>query len=109
MGQPVPHHPRSFLPVRLRIPVVYIIISPHPSIVTISTFQTNRGPTGTTRMTPPNTVMAFGECLRSYPYKMLRLDFSGPLVIYDPHDPLGHMYDVDDGMFKLRAFRDLVS
>lgn len=21
----------------------------------------------------------------------------GPLVIYDPHDPLTHMHDVDDG------------
>ena len=23
----------------------------------------------------------------------------GPLVIYDPYDPLAHLYDVDDGEF----------
>ena len=25
----------------------------------------------------------------------------GPLVVYDPHDPLKHLYDVDDGMLSL--------
>ena len=23
----------------------------------------------------------------------------GPLVIYDPHDPFAHLYDVDDGKY----------
>ena len=27
----------------------------------------------------------------------------GPLVIYDPHDPQKHLYDVDDGRFYNHA------
>jgi iron transport multicopper oxidase len=27
----------------------------------------------------------------------------GALVIYDPHDPLAHMYDVDDGERIIRS------
>jgi hypothetical protein len=29
----------------------------------------------------------------------------GPLVIYDPNDPLAYMYDVDDGKWAIYSYQ----
>lgn len=41
--------------------------------------------------------MAFGKLLFLNNILLLLILQRGPLVIYDPDDPLGYLYDVDDG------------
>jgi hypothetical protein len=52
---------------------------------------------GTIHTYPLSTVMVCGKQSHLHYCHGADSGLSGPLVIYDPFDPLRHLYDVDDG------------